>query len=98
MSLLPGRYKLINNTGLSKDTMLYNEETADRVVPGGMPVRNIHAICEAGEPVKILIEVDFLEFDLGGARLGVRMRIPGTQEIADVAEIRYKDGRVFRLP
>jgi len=92
-------YKVLNNTGLAKDTMVYNEETADRVVPGGLPVRAITVRMESGKPVVAFLEVDFVEVGLSSIKkLIVQMRIPGTQEIAEVSEIRYKDGRVFRLP
>jgi len=89
--------KIINNTGNSADVMVYDQETADRLVPGGLPVTSIVVVMRSGEPVKAYFEMDFLQLDVSGvSQAGVRMRIPGTQEVADVAEIRYKDGRVYR--
>lgn len=90
--------KLINNTGKGQDTLVYNQETAERIVPDGLPVRSIIVDITSGEPVKIYMELDYLQVDLDNGTLGgVKMRIPGTTEIADVAEIRYKNGRVVRF-
>lgn len=92
-------FKIHNNTGMSGDTMVHDEDTADRIVPGGLPVKNIFISVEANEPVKVFFELDFMGIDLRGLQnFGVRMRVPGTERIAEVAEIRYKDGSVYRCP
>jgi hypothetical protein len=92
-----GGVKIINNTGHGKDTVILNEETADRLVPGLLPVRKVTVELEAGLPVRCLLELDFTEVDIAGvSAFELYMRVPGTTEIAPVQEIRWKDGRVFK--
>lgn len=88
--------KVVNNTGLAKDTSVYDVDTADELV-GKLGVRAVHVNAVGNDQqVEILLVLEQMEVDVTG-KVKVLLKAP-SGEYLPVKRIEWWNGQAVNHP